>query len=312
MRKSMLVLYAMAGVVILVGCGGPGDGSGDEEIETIGLTVQDLGNPFFTAVQEGAETQAEEIGAEVSVQDGQQDLAQQSQHIDDFITRGVDFIVLNAVDSEGIGPAVQRATEADIPVVAVDVGAEGADATITSDNVEAGRLACDYIVEQLDGEGNIAIVDGTPITSVLNRVEGCEEVLEENPDIEVVARQQGDNSRTAGQSLGQDILTANSDLDAIFAINDPTGLGVELAAEQAGRDDFFISAVDGSPDAVESLEEDGVFDATAAQSPYTLAQTAVQNGETLAKGEELEETEILEPVSLVTRDNLDEYEGWER
>lgn len=67
------------------------------------------------------------------------DLGQQVSQIDNFIAAKVDMIILNAADSKGIGPAVKRAKEAGIVVVAVDVAAEGADATITSDNTRAGR-----------------------------------------------------------------------------------------------------------------------------------------------------------------------------
>lgn len=88
------------------------------------------------------------------------DLGQQVAQIDNFIAAKVDMIILNAADSKGIGPAVKRAKEAGIVVVAVDVAAEGADATITSDNTRAGELACKYISDRLNNKGNVVIING--------------------------------------------------------------------------------------------------------------------------------------------------------
>src|SRR5699024_5583245 len=136
---------------------------------------------------------------------------------------------------------------------AVDVDAKGARATVTLDNHAAGKEACTYLFEELDGSGNILVVDGTPITSVQDRMEGCETVMEDYPDIEVVAHQNGDNGRQEALSLTQDMLTANADVDGIFAINDPSALGATLAAEQAGYTDLKVVGVDGSPQAVEEL-----------------------------------------------------------
>ncbi|MGP0718997.1 substrate-binding domain-containing protein, partial [Escherichia coli] len=91
-------------------------------------------------------------------------LGQQVAQIDNFIAAKVDMIILNAADSKGIGPAVKRAKEAGIVVVAVDVAAEGADATITSDNTQAGELACKYISDRLNNKGNVVIINGPPVS----------------------------------------------------------------------------------------------------------------------------------------------------
>lgn len=69
---------------------------------------------------------------------------------------------------------MKRAKEAGIVVVAVDVAAEGADATITSDNTQAGAMACKYISDRLNNKGNVVIINGPPVSAVQNRVEGCE------------------------------------------------------------------------------------------------------------------------------------------
>lgn len=314
MRKSVLTLSPVLFLValILAACGGSATTSGPKTIKTIGMTVQAISNPFFVAMLHGAQAEAKKIGATVLLEDANHDLGVQTNEMDDFIQKHVDLILLNAVDSAGIAPAVQRAVQAGIPVIAVDVGAQGGvSATVASDNVAAGRLACQYMADRLKDQGKIAILDGPPVTAVTDRIKGCMEVLAANPGLHVMARQVGNGDRTTGLELGTSILTANPHLDAIFAINDPEGLGVELAAKQANRKDLFIVAVDGSPDAVTSLKTHGLFAATSAQSPYTIAITGVQLGEKILAGQKIDNTNIKVPVSLVTQVSVDSYGGWQ-
>lgn len=209
--------------------------------KVIGLTVQSIANPFFVAVQNGARDEAKKNGFTVTLQDGQLDIGAQTNIMDDYVQQHVSFVVLNAVDSAGIAPAVARVRKAGIPVIAVDVGADGGvNATITSDNVQAGRLATQCMVDRLHGKGAIAVLDGPPVTAVRDRDTGLKQVLDKNPNIKVVSTQVGDGSRDRAMQLGTSILTANPHLDAVFAINDPTALGMELAANQANRQNLFI------------------------------------------------------------------------
>lgn len=287
----------------------PGEGGG--EVESVGLMLQDISNPFFAAMQTSMTAEAEEQGFDLNVQDGRQDLAAQNDQIDAFIQQGVDLILINAVDSEGIGSGVARAQAAGVTVVAVDVDAAGADAAVTTDNVEAGRQACQALFDKLGGEGNILIVEGTPTTAPQERVQGCEEVLAETPGIEVVGRQAGKNDRASGLSLTTDMLTANAEVDGIFAINDPEGLGADLAVQQAGRDGIVIVGVDGSPEAVLALQDEASnFWATPAQDPGGMALKALEVGQEIVAGNAPDERVTLLNPSLVDRDNVAEYGGW--
>ena len=286
-------------------------GEQSTEVKSVGLMVQDLGNPFFNSMKNGVEAAAKDMGATFSAQDGRQDLAAQNDQVDAFIQQGVDVLLINAVDSEGVGPAVQRARDAGITVVAVDVGAKNAQATVTTDNVQAGRLACESLIEQIGGKGEILIVDGTPTTSIQDRVTGCEEALAEAPDVKVVGQQNGDNGREKALTLTTDMLTASPNIAGIFGVNDPTALGANLAAQQAGKTNLVITGVDGSPEAVAEMgKSSSMFKGTAAQDPNLLGSTALEMAVKLRKGETLDSDTVLVPSSLVNAENLASYKGW--
>ncbi|WP_166979129.1 ABC transporter substrate-binding protein [Paramicrobacterium fandaimingii] len=312
--KSLFLIGAVSiAAVSLTGCTSDLEAGGDTDgkVESVALMVQDLSNPFFASMNNGVKAAAEELGATYTAQDGRQDLAAQNDQIDAFIQQGLDVLLLNAVDSEGIGPAVDRAIDAGITVVAVDVGAKGAQATVTTDNVQAGEISCQALVDDIGGAGNILIVDGTPITSIQDRMEGCQNVLDENPDVKVVATQNGDNGREKALTLTTDMLTAHPDVVGIFGVNDPTALGAVLAAQQAGKTDIAVTGVDGSPEAVAEMgKDDSQFIATAAQDPYLLGTTGLEMAVKLRKGETLDDDLVLVPSSIVTREKLDEYDGW--
>jgi ribose transport system substrate-binding protein len=287
----------------------------EKKLKSIGLTVGDLGNPFFVQIANGVTSQAKQYNPEVKVTSlsSNYDVNNQTNQMDNFISSGVDLIILGAADSKGIAPAVKRARGAGITVVAVDVGAEGGvDATVMSDNRQAGQQAAQYIVDKLKGKGQMVIVNGPPVTSIMDRVAGALDVLKKNPDIKILSQDQNaGGSRDGGLRVMTDLLTAFPKLDAVFAINDPTAIGCDLAAKQAQRNEFFIVGVDGSPDGVAALKsKNSLFEATPAQDPYRMAQKAVEVGYGIMNGKKPEQDMILIPVKLITRENVAQYEGW--
>lgn len=287
------------------------------KLKSVAVTVGDLSNPFFVLMGRGAEAEAKKIGGpevRVTLVSSGYDLNQQFNQMENFIASDTDVIVLNAGDSKGIAPAVEKAKQAGIAVIAVDTGAEGGvDATITSNNVQAGQVSCQYIADRLKGKGNIVIVNGPPVNSVFERVDGCEEVLAKYPDIKILSKDQNaEGSRDGGLRVMSDLLTSFPKIDAVFAINDPSGVGAELAARQAKRSEFFIVGVDGAPEAKEAIEDpNSLFVATAAQDPLGMTRKAVQVGNDILHGKKPANPDILIPVKLITRENVSEYPGWQ-
>jgi ribose transport system substrate-binding protein len=285
-----------------------------KDIKLVGVTVVDLGNPFFGAIAKSIEAKVKEAGgadAKTLVMSGDYDLGKQSTQFDNFIQAGVDLIIVSAVDSKAVGAAVKRAQAAGIPVVAIDNTADNAQATITTDNVTAGKQACQYIADKLGGKGNLIIVNGPPVSGVIDRVNGCKQVMADHPDIKILSdNQNGIGTREGGLNVTTALLTAHDQVDAIFTINDPSAIGANLAAKQLKRTGIVITTVDGSPDIEAALKEKTLIEASSAQLPSELANAAVDAGVKLLNGEKLAEPSILVAPSLITRENVGSYKGW--
>lgn len=285
-----------------------------KELKSVGLTVNDMANPFFVAMAKGAEATAKKINpnAKLTALSSNNDLGIQVGQIENFIANKVDLILVNAADPKGIAPSLKKAHDAGIVVVAVDVGASGADYTVMSDNVAAGANACEYIATKLNGKGNVVIINGPPVSAVIDRVAGCKKVFAKNAGIKVLSdNQNAKGSRDGGMAVMQDLLTANPKIDAVFAINDPTAIGADLAMRQAKRKGIFITSVDGAPDVVAALKDpNNMVEGSAAQNPYAMASEGVMVGYDIMNGKRPKETVKLLPVPLITKQNVSTYPGW--
>ncbi|MEH2111986.1 ABC transporter substrate-binding protein [Nostoc sp.] len=290
--------------------------TGNGKLKSVAFTVGDLSNPFFVLMGQATEAEAKKIGGKdvnVTVVSSAYDLNQQANQIENFTASNTDIIIVNAADKSGIKPAIEKAKQAGRIVIAVDTGAEGGvDATITTNNVQAGEVSCKYIADRLKGKGNVVIVNGPPVDSVIQRVSGCENVLSKYPDIKILSKNQNaEGSRDGGLRVMTDLLTTFPKIDAVFAINDPSGVGAELAANQAQRKDFFIVGVDGAPEAITAIAaKDGIYAATATQNPRGMAEKAVQVGNDILNGKKPSSSTILIPVKLITKDNVSTEKGW--
>jgi len=286
-----------------------------KELKSIGISLGSLGNPFFVALSKGAEFEAKKSNPSVKITTVgfEYDLGKQVTQIDNFIAAGVDLILLNPGDPKAVGPAIKKAQAAGIIVVAVDTAAEGADATVTTNNVQAGEISCQYIVDKLGGKGDVIIENGPQVSAVIDRVTGCKNVLGKSPGIKVLSSDQdGKGSREGGLTVAQGYLTRFAKIDAIFAINDPQAIGTDLAARQQNRTGIVITAVDGAPDIEAALKDPASpqIQASSSQDPFFMARRAVQIGVGLLNGQKPGSTVELLPSKLVTRDNIAEYKGW--
>jgi ribose transport system substrate-binding protein len=307
----MLKQILLAGAALAIGA----NVAQARELKSIGISLGSMGNPFFVALSKGAAFEAKKTNPNVKVTTVgyDYDLGKQNTQVDNFIAAGVDLILLNPGDPNAIEPAIRRAQAAGIIVVAVDTSAKGADATVETNNIQAGTIACEYLIDKMGGKGDLVILNGPPVSAVTERVKGCKEVIAKHTAIRLLSSDQdAKGSRDGGLAVMQSLLTRFTTVDGVFAINDPTAIGGELAAKQMQRANFPITAVDGAPDAEAALKDPNSkqFVASASQDPFMMARLAVQEGVGLLNGKKPEKDPLLMDSKLVTRDNAKDYQGW--
>ncbi|WP_432664290.1 ribose ABC transporter substrate-binding protein RbsB [Wukongibacter baidiensis] len=298
--KKVLILLMVAMLVVgaLAGCAAPKE----EKVETtkVGLVISTLNNPFFVTLKEGAEVKAKELGYELIVLDSQNDPGKEYSNVEDLLTKDVSVILINPADSDAVGNAVKAANKKNIPVVTLDRGANAGEvvAHIASDNVAGGKMAGEYVIEQLGGKGKVVELEGIAGTSAArDRGKGFNEAIG-GSDIEVVAKQTADFDRTKGLSVMENILQAQPEINAVFAHNDEMALGALQAIKASGRD-IIIVGFDATDDAVKAVEA-GEMAATVAQQPSEIGSMGVDIADKVIKGESVEDF-IPVDLKLVTK-----------
>lgn len=286
-----------------------------KDLKSIGISLGSMGNPFFVALAKGAQFEASKVNPNVKITTVgyDYDLGKQNTQIDNFIAAGVDLILLNPGDPNAIEPAIKRAQAAGIVVVSVDTHAVGANATVETNNIQAGTIACEYLIKKMGDKGDMIIVNGPQVSSVIERVQGCKAVIAKHPGVKLLSSDQdAKGSRDGGLAVMQSLLTRFKTVDGVFGINDPTSIGVDLAAKQLNRTNFPITTVDGAPDIEEALKNpaDAQIVASSSQDPFLMARLAVQQGVKLLNGQKLAHDVMLMDSKLVTRDNVNDYKGW--
>ena len=317
MKKIIYMLVMPIIALLLTSCGGDGqnvNSQGESESKgTIGVSVLTLGNPFFNVIAEGVKEEAAKHGYDVVVVDGDRDVQKQANQIDDFLTKGVAAIILNPCDRQSIGPAIEKANRAGVPVFTCDLKcvAEGAEVVshVGSDNLQGGKLAGEAMIEALGEQGGKVLVVHFPqANSCQLRVQGFEEVIGAYNQglsaglIEVVAQLDGGGVRDEGYKVTEDTLQAHPDLRGIFAINDPSGLGARAALEKAGKQDqVVIVAFDGQPEGKQAIKDGKIF-ADPIQFPGLIGKKTVELMMDYFAGLEVEK-EVLIPTELYKQED---------
>lgn len=300
MKKILVVLLVLVLALGMFGCGGDTDPADDTaKAPTIGLIVSTLNNPFFVDLRDGAQAKADELGATLVILDSQDDSATELSNMEDLITQGVDLILINPTDSDAVGSAVAAANEASIPVITLDRSASSGDVVchIASDNVAGGKLAGEFIIEQLGGEGNVVELEGVPgASAAIDRGQGFNEAVAES-NLKVIAKQTANFNRAKGLSVMENILQAQPDIKAVFAHNDEMALGALEAIKASGRD-ILVVGFDATDDAIAAVQG-GQMGATVQQLPKEIGAAGVDSAMKVIAGEDVEKSIPVE-LSLVT------------
>jgi ribose transport system substrate-binding protein len=244
----------------------------------IGVTLLTREHEFYRQLEEGLKDSAAKQGYQLTVTSGDFDLAKQQSQIENFIVQGVDAIIVCPADSKGIGPAIERANEAKIPVFTADISAQGGQVVshIASDNLSGGRLAADYIAKALKGTGAVGIIGQQEVQSGLDRELGFKEELKKYPDIKIVSVLNGGGVRDKALKAADDMLQGNGQIKGIFGINDDSALGALSAAEARNRSDIVIVGYDATPEAVKAIQRGSDLKADVAQQPRDIGAKTVE------------------------------------
>ena len=310
MKKVFALVLCIALVMSMAGCArividGEESSSQITASGAIGLSVSTQNNPFFVSLVEGAKKQAAALGVKMTVADAGDDAAKQTSDIEDLVSSGISVLIVNPVDSDAVTGAVEAAKAKGVKVISVDRAVNGVeiDCQIASDNVLGAELATQYIVDTL-GEGAIvAELQGvTGASAAIDRSQGFHNVADAK--LKVVSSQTANFARTEGMSVMENMLQANSDIQAVFAANDEMALGAMEAITGAGKK-VVVGGFDATDDAVASIKA-GQMAATIAQQPALIGSTAVDNALKLINGETIEKSIPVE-VTLVTSQNVETF-----
>ena len=302
-RRLLLTLCGAVLAVWLCLTLGAWGGQQDNKLR-IGATYMTMNNPFYS----------ESRGDILLTRDPALNQEKQNEQIHELLAGGIDLLVINPVDFRQIRPALEEAQKADVPVVIVDSQVSDpalVTCTIASDNYGAGVMCAEHLMRTRDA-ARIALLEHPTAQSAVDRIQGFCDTIADKPQYQIVGRASSDGQlELAMPALGK-LLDTDPSIDVVMALNDPTALGAMAALEEHGLlDRTLVYGVDGAPEAKNMIYE-GAMTATVTQSPIQIGQTTAQVAYQILSGEAYE-TEIIVPVELVTKENVDQFgaDGWQ-
>lgn len=311
---SLLLCVALVGT-LAAGCGAADKEAKKDKKATetegglkLGITLYSLKNEFTVRIANAAEEMANEMGAELVVYDGNYDPSTQISQVETMISDGVDGIILNPQDAEACAPCVDKAVAAKIPIVGVNTRVKSDKLTsyVGSQDVIAGEMEMQKIVDLLKGKGKIVIIEGPMGQSAqIERRQGIQNVLDKNPGIEVLAEKTANWSRSEGMTVMENWLQAFDEIDAIVAENDEMALGAREAVKAAGKNIPAVG-VDGITDALTAIKNDDLI-ASMFQDGAGQGSKSVEVLIKAIKGEAVEENYWID-FEEVNKDNVAEFE----
>lgn len=288
-RRSGLGFAAALGLSTLLG-GLPAVAQDQKVIASIVFQ----GDQFMTSMQRGVRTVAEKHGAVVLELNIDGDITKEAQAIDTYISRGVDAIIIAPVSASNSVSALQRAKDAGIVIVALNGGLEDpglADATFATENYDlgyfSGEAAATFVNEKMGGSANVGILAFASLLPEQSgaRTDGFTDKLSESASIEVLSAQDAWMPERAVQ-VATDMLTANPEINLLFAANEGGTVGAMQAVRNAGKaGEVFVFGIDGSEQLARGLMSgDDVLQATTAQSGQAMGAAGAKAAFALLAG----------------------------
>jgi len=279
----------------------------------MGVTIEDFNDVFMRYALDQLTDEAKKSGVEVVAADGKRDPNEQIKQIENFITQGVDAIMIHVID-QSIAPRISKlCLDAKIPLVYFNRKPDDSALTagkvvaVASPEVVAGNLEGEFVAKKLGGKGNVAILMGSMGTAPqIGRTQGTKDVIAKYPGMKVVREQTANFARPDAVTVVENWLASGIQIDAIVANNDEMAIGaVQVLTEKKLKDKVLVTGVDATSDALKFVAEKKL-DMTVFQNGGAQGRGAVQTALKLVKGESVPTFTAI-PFEPVTFDNYKKY-----
>ncbi len=250
LKLALLAGVALAGASLVP--------AGAQQKVQIGVAQPNVEHPYRVAGVDAAKAwAAKNPNVTLTIVDGRRDSAIQLAGIEDLVTRRVNAIVMSPNDSRALAPAADAAARAGIPVIVFDrslaVPEDKFAAFIGSDNIEMGRVAARYIIQQIGTTGKIIQLEGTPgASATVDRKKGFEEEVAKHPGLRVVSYVGHYRVQEAVAAM-EDALTAHRDAKAVYSHNDTMAMGAAKVLEERRITGVVVTGMDGGKEGCEGV-----------------------------------------------------------
>jgi ribose transport system substrate-binding protein len=280
--------------------------------KTIALVQINQQAQFFTDMNRGAEAEAAKLGHKLVIYNANNDPAAQNNAIETYIQQKVDGLIVVAIDTNGIMPAVIQAANAGIPVVAVDaILPDGPQiAQVGVNNYGAGVLIAneflDYVSKEMGGKASIGIVGALNSTIQNVRQKGFTDTLSKNSNVNIVGVVDGRNVSEQAMAASENLFTANPSMNAVYATGEPALIGAVAATEAQGLEgDIKIFGWDLTSHSINGIDK-GYVISVVQQSPYGMGQYAVGALNDNFNGK-MSPRVVDVPITLVNKSNVGQF-----
>jgi len=305
--ERFLVILLLIILVVSSGCGKKEQEEDKEATWTIGMSQCNLGEPWRVQMNADVRNAAEEFAElEIAFKDAQNDTLRQQNQVEEFISGGVDLIIISPKEAAPLTPVVARAYQKGIPVIVLDRRVLGDEYTcfIGADNKRIGRAAGNWIAEKLGGKGNVVELKGLMTsTPGQDRHSGFMEGIA-GTDIEIIFDADMKWLEPDAREEMESALSRFDDIDLVYAHNDPGAHGAYLAARAAGRDeDIIFVGIDGLAQEGQVYVRQGILQASF-EYP-TGGKEAIEAALDILNGREFEK-EITLSSRVFTAENIEQ------
>ncbi len=274
----------------------------------IGASYMTMNNEFYKIINEEISAKVEAEGDRLILRDPALDADRQIEQISKMLDLGIDVLVITPVNWESLSLVLKRARKQGVLIIVVDTNVNNsdlADCTITSDNYGAGLIIGEYFIKQCKN-AKVVIMTHQSTKSGQDRVQGFLDIVGKQKGIEIVKKIECQGQLEIAMPKLQEAIEHGTDFNNVFCLNDLASVGVVAALEENNMlGEVGVYGVDASPDS-KALIKEHMMMASAAQFPSKIGSQAANVIYKLLNGESVEKN-ILVPVKLVTRKNVEEF-----